>query len=304
MSNPTESTGREQWLAERRKGLGSSDAAAVLGLNPFKSALTVWLEKLHPDMLPEPENRELLDFGNDVEPAIARAYERATGRAVTMPNGLPFVHPEFPELMASPDRMVANFSVEKRLVELKWESKFSDKFGAPGSDEVPDAYLIQAAHQMAVLGCDWCDIASMHAGPPVLIYPLHRDKELEKEIIQRERHWWATYIVADQEPPITGDPAWAKYLAQKYPSNRGEIVKVTNEEVEREVHELIAIRRNMKTIEARESELESIIKNYIADRDGITGEWGTITWRKGKDQEAYTVPARPGSRRFLVKETK
>jgi predicted phage-related endonuclease len=38
-------TERERWLAERRKGIGSSDAAAILGVHPYKSAYAVWAEK-------------------------------------------------------------------------------------------------------------------------------------------------------------------------------------------------------------------------------------------------------------------
>ena len=41
----TQELNREQWLQVRQQGIGSSDAAAAVGLNPYKSALELWLEK-------------------------------------------------------------------------------------------------------------------------------------------------------------------------------------------------------------------------------------------------------------------
>ena len=36
---------REDWLQIRKQGIGSSDAAAAVGLNPYKSQLELWMEK-------------------------------------------------------------------------------------------------------------------------------------------------------------------------------------------------------------------------------------------------------------------
>ena len=37
---------RADWLAERAKGIGSSDVAALLGLSPYKSNTELWEEKV------------------------------------------------------------------------------------------------------------------------------------------------------------------------------------------------------------------------------------------------------------------
>ena len=36
---------REDWLEERKKGIGGSDAATILGLNPYKTSIDLWEEK-------------------------------------------------------------------------------------------------------------------------------------------------------------------------------------------------------------------------------------------------------------------
>jgi putative phage-type endonuclease len=69
-----------RWLAERRRGIGSSDAAAILGVNPYKSAYAVWAEKtglVGPDW--EPPSEAAL-WGNLLEPLIAEQYALRTGR--------------------------------------------------------------------------------------------------------------------------------------------------------------------------------------------------------------------------------
>ena len=43
----TEDLPREQWLEYRRKGIGGSDAAAVLGISPFRTGRDLYYDKLN-----------------------------------------------------------------------------------------------------------------------------------------------------------------------------------------------------------------------------------------------------------------
>ena len=47
----TEGLPREQWLEYRRKGIGGSDAAAVLGISPFRTGRDLYYDKLTPELL-------------------------------------------------------------------------------------------------------------------------------------------------------------------------------------------------------------------------------------------------------------
>ncbi|MGY0523162.1 lambda-exonuclease family protein, partial [Pseudomonas aeruginosa] len=66
---------REDWLQIRKQGIGSSDAAAAVGLNPYKSQLELWLEKTGRDTtLPkaDPQDEESpMYWGNVLEPIVA-----------------------------------------------------------------------------------------------------------------------------------------------------------------------------------------------------------------------------------------
>ena len=71
---------RDAWLAVRKGGIGSSDAAAAVGLNPYKSQLELWMEKTGRDaLLPklDPQDEESPAYwGNILEPIVASHYSK------------------------------------------------------------------------------------------------------------------------------------------------------------------------------------------------------------------------------------
>src|SRR5690349_20262127 len=82
----TQDLDRDQWLAVRKTGIGSSDAAAAVGLNPNKSQLELWLEKTNHDAnLPKPDPNDEASpmyWGTLLEPIVAAHYTRRTGHRV------------------------------------------------------------------------------------------------------------------------------------------------------------------------------------------------------------------------------
>ncbi|MDN5596762.1 MAG: YqaJ viral recombinase family protein, partial [Pseudomonas sp.] len=83
---------REDWLAVRKGGIGSSDAAAAVGLNPYKSQLELWLEKTGRDAsLPriDPQDEESPAYwGNVLEPIVAWHYSKRTKNKVRRINAV------------------------------------------------------------------------------------------------------------------------------------------------------------------------------------------------------------------------
>lgn len=93
----TKALPREDWLNVRRQGIGSSDAAAAVGLNPYKSQLELWLEKTGRDgLLPktDPLDEESPAYwGNILEPIVAAHYTRRSGNRVRRINAV-LQHPD------------------------------------------------------------------------------------------------------------------------------------------------------------------------------------------------------------------
>jgi putative phage-type endonuclease len=325
---------RAQWLEARRAGIGGSDAAAVLGLDPWRSGLDIWRTKVEKTQ-PTADEVFLLELGHLLEPVIAGLYSKQTAREIFVPDPAIIKHLEFPEIIGSPDRLAPQ---DGRVVELKSEHQFADKFGDPGSDQVPDHYVLQAAHYMAVANLNRCDIAVLHGGFKFAIYQLGRDRELERSMLEQLREWWNAYVVKKVEPPLDASESWGNYLAQKYPFNRGPIVQVDENSqpaLMRQVFNALnyadAIRDFKKKLDGARNE----VKAFIAENDGIRGPWGKITWRLCKDStetrinfekvlnhlaKAYSIPeieltelrekymesvvTKKGGRRFVAKRAK
>jgi len=272
---------KAEWLKNRRKGIGGSDAAAILGYSPWKKPMDVWLDKK--GMVPErtdPDKEFLLDLGQEMEPVIARLYEKQTGRRIEPVGGL-LHHPEHPVLLGTPDRLVVG---EERGVELKTENVFSDQFGDPGTDEVPINYLIQCAHYMAITGYARWDIAVLHGGARFAIYHLERDLELENMMVAQLLDWWRLHILNNVPPEIDHSEAWRFYLHKKHPVNLLPLEPLPEQHTPL-LAQLYRVREAEKGIGVMRDELEMQLKALIADREGYTSPFGRVTWKNTKNTQ-------------------
>ncbi len=184
-----------EWLASRQAGIGSSDAAAVCGLDPYKTPLEVYVAKTDGheptgELAEDPAMR----WGLLLEPSIARGYELETGRTLDKPP--PATHRQYPWMLATPD-----YACPGRLVELKTASSHSLGWT---EEAPPERVVVQCQHQMAVTGIELCDVAVLIDGRHFQIYELRRDEAVIEDLIRIELAFWAR--VERREPP---EPDWA-----------------------------------------------------------------------------------------------
>ena len=279
----------QEWLDLRKSGIGGSDASAILGLSPWKSPMDIWLDKKGLlEEAPDPKRDAMREFGLEAEPFIARKYEEQTGRKLrkilhSIVRGK-ILHgivrdSQCDFLLGSPDRLVVG---EPIGVELKTENIFQDNFGEPGTDQVPMHYLVQCAWYMMLTAYPEWHIALLRGDRQVAIYVIKRDLELEQTIRERCISWWNTHIIGDIPPDIDGSNAWALYLTKKHPANITPPIEAEHE------HEYLAekLRQGIELQAKVEAEIEAVknqLKQIIGDADGLSGDFGKITWRKSKD---------------------
>jgi putative phage-type endonuclease len=119
---------RDDWLAVRRTGIGGSDAAAAVGLNPYMSPLELWLDKTGRDAglaKPDPhDTTEPVYWGTLLEPIVAAAYTQQTGNRVRKVNAV-LQHPTIPFMLANLDREIVGVPGVQIL-----ECKTAGEFGA------------------------------------------------------------------------------------------------------------------------------------------------------------------------------
>ena len=77
---------RGTWLEARRGSLGGSDAAAVLGLNPYASPYSVWAEKT--GRVPDKPDNEAMRLGRDLEDYVAARWQEETGKKTRRVNAM------------------------------------------------------------------------------------------------------------------------------------------------------------------------------------------------------------------------
>jgi putative phage-type endonuclease len=196
----------ELWLAERRKGLTSSDAAPIAGMSPWRTALDVFLDKR--GMLPEKRVSGPMRWGTRLEPVIAAAYTELTGRALSIPPRL-VRSPSTPWLLASLDR-VTN---DGRIVEIK-TTRTAEGWGESGTDEVPDWYLLQVSHQLLTTGADAAEVAVLIGGSDFRRYTIGRPKALLDSLLRSEETFWARHQANDPPEPDWSHPHTPELLAR------------------------------------------------------------------------------------------
>ena len=294
---------------DRSTGIGGTDVSAILGLNPWRSPVDVWLEKTGRGE-PTPDN-EAMYWGRVLEDTVASEYARRTGRRVRRVNRT-LRHRESPLLMAHIDRKVES---EPAVLECKTAGeRAADRWGPAGTDEVPEYYLLQVLHYLEVTGYKWAAVAVLIGGRDYRTYEVPGDRELQRRAVDECLQWWARHVDQDV-PPEPRDPAEA---AKLWPRHRPEAAVTADDEVQAAVAELHQLHGSRKEVEQRERQLKARIQAAMGDAERLVGQDGRTlaTWKASRPTQSVDVKAlqaaepevaerytieRPGSRRFVLK---
>lgn len=225
-----------KWLEERRKGIGGSDIAAIMGLSPFKTAYQVYREKRKE--VEDWQGNELTDWGKRMEPAIRQWYSDKTGRDVRLPDKIMY-HPQHPFMLASLD----GFTDDGRVVEIK-TARSGKNWGEPETNQIPDYYAVQVHHYMTITGFQVADIPVSIAGSSPSLYIVEADKEISEMIIEACAKFWERVQSGNPPDPVTYADAVARFGSLK---TEGAIVAD-----DKEIHAIEGI----KSVRAQIKELE------------------------------------------------
>jgi len=304
---------RDEWLALRSQGIGSSDAAAAIGLSTYKCSLSLWLEKngrKQPDDLTQVD---AVRWGTVLEPVLAKVYAEKTGRKVRRVNAI-LQHPEHPFMLANLDREVVTPN-GTGVLEIKTAGYYSAQLWEDG---IPVAYQCQVLHQLAVTGHAWADVAVLIGGQDFRIYRIERDDDKIADLIHRETLFWNS-VINDQQPDPDGSTDASQALQWLFPADNGQTLDFTGSvEGNQLFRELLTLRDQKEETERQESAIKQRIQAALGSATAAIFQEGKITWRKAKDKivpdldkltqehpeiiQQYTK-AVPGSRRFMVQTT-
>ncbi len=184
---------KEDWLRYRKCGITGTDAGAILGVNPYRSAFQVYCDKNSETI--ENIDNEAMRQGRDLEDYVAQRFTEATGLKVRRANAI-YQSEEHPLLLADFDRLIVG---QKAGLECKTVSPFSADKWADG--KIPAHYMAPVNHYLAVSGFDCWYIAALIFGKELVIHKITTDKEVLNNLIAKEEHFWK-YNVMPEIPPV------------------------------------------------------------------------------------------------------
>ncbi|HHX83700.1 MAG TPA: hypothetical protein GX696_12075 [Pseudomonadaceae bacterium] len=298
---------RAEWLEARKRGIGGSDAAAIAGLSKWRSPMAVYLDKI--GALEPEEAGEAALWGTKLEDLVAREFSERTGYRVQRRNAI-LQHPDYPFMLANIDRYV--FTPEGRaLLECKTTSAYNADAWA--DDRIPDEYVLQVQHYLAVTGLQTGYIAVLIGGQRYSHKRIERDEEIIKYLIQIESDFWR--LVENRTPPeMDGSDSSAQVLSLLYPESVPDSSIELPGEAELLIAEYEAAQQDEKAAAERKNEAANKLKALLGDYEtGIVAErrvsWKTVSSSRldtkalKKDKpDIYEQYARESvSRRFAIK---
>ncbi|WP_342618399.1 lambda-exonuclease family protein [Rhodoferax sp. GW822-FHT02A01] len=305
---------RDEWLSVRKGGIGSSDAAAAVGLNPYQSPLELWMIKTGRDAdLPKPDptdDTSAVFFGNLLEPIVSSLYVKRTGNRVRRVNAV-LQHPEEPWMLANIDREVLG-DPSVNILECKTTGINGAKLW---NDGVPEYIQLQVMHQLSVTGKQAADVAVLICGQELQIHRIERDEAMIQQLIELERQFWRC-VQTDEPPPADGSESADVALRCLYPQDSGQTLDFTHDMVmSATFSDLLAIRAHLQTCVELEAQLKQRIQERMGDASRAVFDGGSVSWKRSKDGsmldteallkdhpellQRYSL-AKSGSRRFLV----
>ena len=312
----TQDLSRDEWLTVRRQGIGSSDAAAAVGLNPYKSQLQLWMEKTGRDgalpVVDPNDDQSPMYWGTLLEPIVAAHYTRRSGHRVRRVNAV-LQHPEHSWMLANIDREVVGAS-DVQILECKTAGIHGARLWRDG---VPEYVQLQVMHQLAVTGKQAADVAVLLGGQELQVFRIERDDTLIAQLVALEQQFWG-YVERDQEPPADGSASAELALRCLYPRDSGTTLDFSTDlEMSGVFSDLLAVREVITTQTALESQLKQRIQQRMGEATRAVFEIGEVSWKRSKDgtsldttqllkehpemAQIYAV-TKPGSRRFLVQQ--
>lgn len=306
-------------LKKRKAGIGSSDIAAVAGLNPWRKPIDVFLEKTGRSSSAGTIQTRV---GDTVEGAIATLYQQDRPCTfLAMPE--PTVVRE-PWEIATPDRIAVASPhdgapidlTHRRIVEIKMVGA---RVAHHWTEESPPDYVLaQVLWQLHVLKVERGDIAALIGGTDFRIYDVAFASEVAEALAEIAKTFWHENVLKDIPPAVDSSESWKRYVAERWPRSTGEIVQAPDE-AEVVARRLVAAKLALVEAEACYDQAANEMKAMLQERAGFRGAGWTCTWKNtasgapdykalcealGATEEQIENYRRPGARRFLFTPAK
>lgn len=203
---------RQQWLELRRQGIGGSDAAAILGLNPYKTNIELWEEKTGKKEPEDIGNKPVVKYGNEAEGHLRALFALDHPQyEVFYKEFKLFKNTEHHFIFATLDGWLneSKESTRNGILEIKTTEIMNGSQMAKWKDKIPDNYYIQCLHQLLATGFDFVILKAQikfNFGESLRLetkhYHIERSevKEDTEYLKSKEIEFWTKYVMQDKRP--------------------------------------------------------------------------------------------------------
>lgn len=216
--------GTDEWLAARRRRIGGSEIAAVLGISPYESRFSLWHRKR--GEVDPVETTEPMLWGTLLEPTVAARFDTLHPEWFVRTTPA-FVHPERDYQTAAPDRLLyaTRRARRARAIYEGKTARMGDEWGETGTDEIPAHYAAQCRWYLDCLGLDVCHVAVLIGGSEYREYVIRHD-QAEAELMRKAAAEFVHSLDAGPRPSIDEHAATYQTVKELHPDIDGSAVEV------------------------------------------------------------------------------
>ncbi len=293
-------------LALRRTLITATDASAICGVNPWRTAHDVYVDKVCDDGEPRRETFRMRK-GNYLEQlGIEWLREEVSPFGVQACGDTTRVHPILTWLGATPDAIVLDVDAHYAVGEIKTAGlgTAADWDDEDGDPIVPDYYAVQVAVQMGVVGVSRAYVVAMlDTEPEPRLYEVAHDEDLWLAIVEQCQRFREDHVLARVAPDVDGSEASRRMLRALFKRERTSDLIAAGPDAEALARAYFEAKRVADEADARKKEAEAKLCALIGEAKGVRGDGWRAAWSYVDPQEvaAYT---RAGYRRFDMRAIK
>lgn len=261
----------DEWYEWRKKGIGGSDVAAICGISKYKSPVQLWMEKTNQI---EPEKAgESAYWGTIMEPIIRQEFTIRTNLKVKIVKAI-LKHPQYDFMLANLDGIAYDPEHGDCIFEAKTASAFKQ---VQWEDCIPEEYMLQVQHYMAVTGYKRAYVAALIGGNYFKYKVIQRDEELINMIIRLESNFWK-HVKTKTPPSIDGSEASSQLLSKLFPDSNKMIMELPAE-AERLINQYETAKEREKEITEMKDEAVNKLKMLLGENEKGEVNDKTVIWK-------------------------
>lgn len=273
----TANMSKEDWEKLRSATIGGSDAAAILGLNPYKSPYALWAEKTGKVTPEDISQKESVRLGTDLEDYVAHRFMEATGKKVRRENYTVF-RDDMPYAHANYDRLVIG---EEAGLEIKTTNALHlSKFK---NGEFPATYYCQCVHYMMVSGLERWYLAVLVLGIEFKVFVIERDEAEIEALRMAEENFWHQ-VQNDLPPEIDGMDSTLNALNAAFPVSDPDADAVDLTGCAADLVILDECSRQIKELEEKKKAAQSRIMETLGEAERGYYSTYSVSWKSQKRQ--------------------